>query len=70
MTFLKAEEVNLLRGIFLVREVSKFSAVGWDSSLSHGFPQIFTGRMGKTLGDNPAVYYFVLGDLVPTSFFQ
>ena len=38
MTFLIAEEVNLLRGIFLVVEMSKFLAVVWDSSPSPGFP--------------------------------
>ena len=38
MTFLIVEEVNLLRGIFLVEEMSKFLAVGWDSSPSPGFP--------------------------------
>ena len=38
MTFLIAEEVNLLRGIFLVGEMSKFLAVGWDFSPSQGFP--------------------------------
>ena len=37
MTFLIAEEVNLLRGIFLVKEMSKFLAVGWESSPSPGF---------------------------------
>ena len=37
MTFLIAEEVNLLRGIFLVGEMSKYLAVGWDSSPSPGF---------------------------------
>ena len=37
MTFLIAEEVNLLRVIFLVGEMSKYLAVGWDSSPSPGF---------------------------------
>ena len=38
MTLLIAEEVNLLRGIFLVGEMSKFLAIGWDSSPSPGLP--------------------------------
>ena len=38
MTFLMAKEVNLLRGIFPVGEMSKFLAVGWDFSPSPGFP--------------------------------
>ena len=37
MTFLIAEEVNLLKGIILAGEMSKFLAVGWDSSPSPGF---------------------------------
>ena len=32
MTFLIVEEVNLLSGFFLAGEISKFLAVGWDSS--------------------------------------
>ena len=38
MAFLIAEEVNLLRRIFLVGEMSKFLAVGWDSFPSPVFP--------------------------------
>ena len=37
MTFLIGE-VSLLKGIFLVGELSIFLAVGWDSSPSPGFP--------------------------------
>ena len=33
-----AGEVNLLRGVFLVGEMSKFLAAEWDSSQSPGFP--------------------------------
>ena len=38
MTFLIAGEVNLLRWIFLVGEMSNFLAAGWDSSPYPGFP--------------------------------
>ena len=38
MTLLIVENVNLLRGTFLVVEMSKFLAVGWDSAPSPGFP--------------------------------
>ena len=38
MTFLIAEEVNLLRGVFLVGEMSKVLAVGWDSFPTPRFP--------------------------------
>ena len=38
MTFLIAEEVNLLREIFLVGEMSKFLAAGWYSPSYSGFP--------------------------------
>ena len=38
MTFLIAEEANLLKGIFLMGKMSKSLAVGWDSSPSLGFP--------------------------------
>ena len=38
MTPLIAEEVDLFRGIFLVGEMNKFFAVGWDSSPSPGLP--------------------------------
>ena len=38
MTFLIAEEVNLLREIFLVGEMSRFLAVEWDSSPCPEFP--------------------------------
>ena len=37
MTLLRAEDVNLLRRIFLVGQMSKFLAVGQDSSPSAGF---------------------------------
>ena len=38
ITLLIAEEGNLLRGVFLVGETSKFLIVGWDSPLSLRFP--------------------------------
>ena len=38
MIRLIAEEVNLLMGDLLVGEMSKFLAIGWDSSPSPGFP--------------------------------
>ena len=38
MTLLIAKDVNLLKGIFLVGEMSKFFAVGWVSPPSPGFP--------------------------------
>ena len=74
MPFLIKEEVNLLRGIFLVWEMSKFLAIGWDSSPSPGFP-MFRGEdegggWGIIPGDNPAGKCFVLRNLVPTSFFK
>ena len=37
MKLLIMEEVNLLREIFLVGEMSKFLAVGWDSCPSPEF---------------------------------
>ena len=37
MTLLIAEYKNLLRGIILVGEMSRFMAVGWDSWPSLGF---------------------------------
>ena len=37
MTLLIAKGVNLTRGIFLVGEMSRFLAVGWDSDPSLGF---------------------------------
>ena len=46
MTFLIAEEVNLSRTIFLVGEMTKFLAVGWDSSPSSGFPINVYGDTG------------------------
>ena len=71
MTFLIAEEVNLSRGIFLVRQMSKFLAVGWDSSPFPGFPiNIYGDTWGIILRDNVVGNYFVLRDLVPTSFFK
>ena len=51
------EDVNLLRGIFLLGEMNKFLAVGWDSC-------------SIILGDNPAGHYFILRHLIPTSFFK
>ena len=36
-TFLIVEEVNLLIGFLLVGKMSKFLAVGWDSSSSPAF---------------------------------
>ena len=39
-----AEDVNLLRGIFLVRDMSKFLAVGRDSAPSPGFPIKVQGK--------------------------
>ena len=38
MTLLTAENVNLLRTIFLVGKVSNFFAVSWDSPLYPRFP--------------------------------
>ena len=38
ITFLMAGEENLLRGVFLVGQMSKFLAPEWDSSQSPGFP--------------------------------
>ena len=38
MTLLIAEDVNLLRRIFLAGKVSKSLAVGWYSPPSPGFP--------------------------------
>ena len=35
---LDSKDVNLLREIFLVGEMSKFSTVGWDSPPSPVFP--------------------------------
>ena len=51
------EDVNLLRGIFLLGEMNKFLAVGWDSC-------------SIILGDNPAGHYLILRHLIPTSFFK
>ena len=51
------EDVNLLRGIFLLGEMNKFLAVGWDSC-------------GIILGDNTSGHYFILRHLIPTSFFK
>ena len=45
MIILVAEDVNLLRGIFLVGEMSKFSAVGWD-------PPPYPGFTINVLGNN------------------
>ena len=39
MKFMIAEKVNLLKGIFLVKKMSKFLIVGWDSFLSLRFPK-------------------------------
>ena len=39
MTLLTEQDVNLLTGTFLVRDVSKFLAVGWDILPSLGFPK-------------------------------
>ena len=65
ITLLIAKDVNLLRGVFLVGEVSKFLAVGWDSPLSPGFPiKVY----GDNVGFNPAGHCFVLRDLVPMTF--
>ena len=44
MTFLITEDVNLLKGIFLVGEISKFLAIGWDFPPSPGFPINVYGR--------------------------
>ena len=38
MKLLTAKYLNLLREIFLMREMSKFLAVGWDCSPSPGLP--------------------------------
>ena len=54
-----------------MREMSKFLAVGWDSSPSPGFPiNIYGDTWGIILRDNVVGDYFVLRDLVPTSFFK
>ena len=37
MTLLMAQDVNLLRRIFLVVKMNKFFAVGWDPPPSLGF---------------------------------
>ena len=39
-------EVNLLKEILLVGEISKFLAAGWDSSPSPGFPINVYGNNG------------------------
>ena len=45
MTLLTGKDVDLFRGIFLMGEISKFLAVGWDSPPhSQGFPQRFGGE--------------------------
>ena len=46
MTFLIAEQINLLRGASLVEERSTFLVVGWDSSPSPGFPMNVYGDNG------------------------
>ena len=38
MKLLSAKKLNLLRGIFLMREMGKFLAVGLDFSASSGLP--------------------------------
>ena len=38
MNFLTVKDLNLLKGIFLMQEMSKFLAVGWDFFPSSGFP--------------------------------
>ena len=61
MTFLIAEEVNLLNGVFLVGEMSKFFGcwVGFFPipRVSH---KCLWGYWGIILRDNPAGYCFVL----------
>ena len=49
MTLLRAEDVNLLRRIFLVEQMSKFLAVGQDSSPS---PEFLIKAQGKGEGQS------------------
>ena len=71
MSFLIAEKGNLLRRVFLVGEISKFLAVGLGFFPIPRVPhKCLRGYWSMILGDNPAGYYFVLRDLVPTSFFK
>ena len=71
MKLLTAKDLNLLRGIFLMGEMSKFLAVGQDFSPSPGLPIKVQEKgnsphlVGATiLGNNPAGHSFVLRDLV------
>ena len=50
MTLFIGEDLNLLRWIFLVGEISKFLAVGWDSLQSH------TQGSHKVLGEEAEVH--------------
>ena len=51
--------------------MTKFMAVGWDFPPSLGFPiNVFGVKWCIIVGDNPAGNWFVLRDLVPTSFFK
>ena len=50
MTLLIEKDVNLLKGIFLVGEMSKFLAVEWDSPPSPGFPINICEIMGYNSG--------------------
>ena len=44
MTLLIAEDINLLRGIFLMGEINKCLAAGLDSPPSPGFPIKVQGK--------------------------
>ena len=75
MTFLILEDVNLLRGIFLVGKMSRFLAAGWVFPHSQGFKggDIFRKKADTWCiirGDNLPKHCSVLRDLVPTRFFK
>ena len=44
MELLTAKDLNLLRGIFLMREMSKFLAIAYDFSPSPGLPMKVQGK--------------------------
>ena len=48
MTLSIAENANLLRVVFLVGEISKVLAVGWDSHPSPEFPIKVQGKEGQS----------------------
>ena len=71
MKLLTAKDLNLLRRIFLMGEMSKFLAVG-----SPGLPINVQGKGKKgdgrymNLGNNPAAHGFVLRNLILIELFQ